>query len=287
MENKIFIGGVLSILFLLGTVFGVTHSRHSKQIVHNEIQRAPAKSSIKETRTKIAIIDTGIRLNAHTRKYLCKTGHKSFIYGQKPLQDAHGHGTNVASLIIPHMDNKLQCLVIVKFWDTNMGTANGMELVRLSLLHVEKLGVSYINMSLTGTEPDHSEYQYVKRLLKKGVKIAVAAGNENMNLDKTCQSYPACYNFTSKNFRVVGSSTPGLRALQRTVRVKKSPKKEKPRIVKVNGKWYEQYEYSNKGSRITHWANGSNVGKPVMTGTSQATATITGKWIKEGSRGTN
>lgn len=279
MEDKIFIGGILTLTLVLGGVF------FSAKYNTTEPQRISAQTAQKETRTKIAIIDTGIRVNSHNKKYLCKFGHKSFIYGQNPLQDAHGHGTNVASLIIPNMDNKRQCLVIVKFWDVNMGSANGMELVRLSLLHVEKLGVSYINMSLTGNEPDHLEYQYIKRLINKGVRIAVAAGNDNMNLDKTCQAYPACYNFKSKNFRVVGSNTMGLKALQRTIRVGKAPKRVQ--IVKINGKWFEKYPYSNLGNRVTHWENGTNRGTPQMTGTSQATAIVTGKWVKEFSGGSN
>lgn len=233
---------------------------------------------VKETRQKVMVIDTGIIVTPQIKPYLCTTGHKSYIYGQNPLTDLHGHGTNVAGLIALGMNPKKQCLLIVKFWDANMGNTNGMELVRAALRYAIKIKPAFINMSLGGDQPDHLEMGYIKTLIKQGTKIAVAAGNNHQNLNISCNYFPACYNINNRNFRVVGSNTSKLMPLQRRIRVRG---KHKPiKITKVNGKYFEVHPYSNFGSRVTHWEDGTEKGYRKFHGTSQATAISMSKWVQ-------
>ena len=67
----------------------------------------------KETRIKIAIIDTGIDVTPKIAPYLCNSGHKSFhgafSFGSYDVfKDSvpQKHGTNVADLIAQNLDKK-------------------------------------------------------------------------------------------------------------------------------------------------------------------------------------
>ena len=233
-------------------------------------------ASAEDSRQIIMVIDTGLNMTKEIEPYVCEAGHKSYIFGQKALEDHNGHGSNVAGLIAKGMNPKKQCLVIVKFWDQDMNGVDTIELVREALRYAIALKPAFINMSLTGRTPDHLEMRYVNKLISMGVNIAVAAGNENRDLDKSCRSFPACYKINSPHFRVVGSNTVRLEPLSRTI-ILKGPRQE---VRRVNGKYYKVFRYSNYGKRITNWENGTLVGSPKMTGTSQATAISMSKWVQ-------
>src|SRR5690606_16619997 len=97
----------------------------SLQISKEAEEREPA--SAEDSRQIIMVIDTGLKMTKEIYPYVCQAGHKSYIFGQKALEDHNGHGTNVAGLIAKGMDPKKQCLVIVKFWDQDMNGVNTME----------------------------------------------------------------------------------------------------------------------------------------------------------------
>jgi len=156
-----------------------------------------------ENRIKIAIVDTGIKLTDETKPWLCADNQYDFT--SKGLQDVHGHGTNVAGLIVKGLDVSKYCLVIMKYWhddkEANLAT-------QASILNawkeLETLKVSYVNMSLVGELFSQDEYNAIKALISKGTKVVVSSGNNQMNLDCSCFAFPACYNF-DKNFYVVGA----------------------------------------------------------------------------------
>ena len=248
-------------------------------VLFNDVpQRDIASVKTKETRQMIMVIDTGIQVTRQIKPYLCSTGHKSFIFGHHPLEDYHGHGTNVAGLIAKGMDPKKQCLVIVKYWDKDI-KSNVVDLIKAALRYAIKLKPAYVNMSLGGPQASHWELEYLQILIKNGTKIAVAAGNDGKNLDQGCYYFPACYNLPVNNFRVVGSNTSKLYRPDEVI------KDARGRIIRfpikmINGNYYQVHKYSNFGSRVTHWENGTDKGYKSMHGSSQATAISMSRWIQ-------
>lgn len=203
--------------------------------------------SDKDGREKIVIIDTGLKITKEITPYLCSSSYDSTKTG---IKDNHGHGTNIVNIIAENMNPKKNCLYIIKFWNNGEleGTFNNY---MKALRHIKTLtNVTYINLSLDGPLPDNDEMDLLKHFLSKNIKINVAAGNNNLNLDETCRAFPACYKISNPNFHVVGSNT-GF--------------------------------YSNKGKVVKYWENGSIVkaGGFTFSGTSQATAIHTRNMLEK------
>ncbi len=115
-------------------------------------------------------------------------------------------------------------------------------------------------MSLEGNTFKFLDYRFLQILLNNGTNVAVAAGNSNKNLNEKCNVFPACLNLNSNNFRVVGSNTANVYVVNNTVTYSK---------------------YSNYGTVVTALEDGTDKGTPQMSGTSQATAIYTSKWINQ------
>lgn len=152
-------------------------------------------------RIKIAVIDTGIKYSSDITPYLCNEEHKDFT--STSIIDNNGHGTAVSKLIIRNLDPSKHCLLILKWINTTSKASNHN--IELALFYSYLLGVQYINMSLSGEDSySDMEYKVIGLLLKSGTKIVVAAGNNNKDLSKNCNIFPACYNY-NKNFYVVAN----------------------------------------------------------------------------------
>lgn len=205
-----------------------------------------------EPRIKIAVIDTGVDLKkTNLLPYVCSEGNISFVKG-KALEDSIGHGTNVIGLIADKIDPVRFCILVLKTCGEDLQIVNN---TNKAIAYAIKQNVKYINMSFNGNIPDETEFKLIKLALSKGIKIAVAAGNEGKDLDRKCDSFPACYTkyLNSKLFRVVGSNT----------------------------KFVIGRNYANYGKIVKYKEDGTYVGSPRMTGTSQSTAILMGKWISE------
>lgn len=210
-------------------------------------------SALADPRIKIAVIDTGVNsARMDLMPYICADGNHSFV-STLPLEDKNTHGTNVVTLISKNIDPSKYCLLIVKYFDFE--TTDSNENLNKAILYAITSKAAFINMSVVGPEPDVKEFLLLDAAVKRHIRIAVAAGNLNIDLDKTCNQYPACYKvlLNDKYFHVVGSSTYRARELP----------------------------YSNHGEIVKFTEDGTEVGYPVKTGTSQATAIHTGKWVHE------
>jgi subtilisin family serine protease len=205
--------------------------------------------TVKEKRVKIAVIDTGIRAKTQIERYLCADGHKDFT--GTGLVDRDGHGTNIAGIIAKKMDPKKQCIVIIKSFDPL--SKNSTETLVNALKWAQNQNVKFVNYSGGGAGKNLEEESTIGSMLNYGVTVIVAAGNDSKNLSADCYYYPACYAFKNKNFYVVG-----------------------------NGQGIYRSPSSNWGGPITNIENGENVEGEgiILTGTSQATAVMTGKLIK-------
>jgi hypothetical protein len=215
-----------------------------------------------ENRIKIAVIDTGYDVTPELQPFICSKGHASFV-DDFPMRDSHKskHGTNVVGLIAKNLNPNKHCILIIKFYNEYLSAAEFGNFVRLGIEYAISQNARYINLSLSGSAPAYMEYLALEQALMHGIKVSVAAGNGRetpkgsvgIDLDKKCAAFPACYSFRTmqSNFHVVGSS--GSR-------------------------------FSNRGQVVKFWENGNQVGKPALSGTSQAAAIHTGKTVKADSK---
>lgn len=245
MRIKWIASGVVFLSLLVLISFSFLNSGNAAEFV---------SGGLPENRVKIAVIDTGMEMNPYLKPFLCRGGHTSFV-DDAPISDGHRgrHGTNVAGLIADNLDPKKHCLLIIKFYSQYLGSIEFKDFVRMGIEYAITQNVQYINLSLGGPDSMFLEYLSIEKALRLGIKVSVAAGNDGKDLDKKCYYYPACYDFKvqKENFRVVGSK--GSR-------------------------------FSNRGKIVKFWEDGNDVGVPLMSGTSQATAIQTGKWVKADSK---
>jgi len=265
----------------------------SAGVVHGTARQEEAKKPkrVEETRVKIAVIDTGINVSPKLKPFLCTSGHISLV-DDFPLRDSNVqmHGTNIVGLISENLDPKRECILIIKFYKDGLHE-DFFKKVRTAVDYAVFRQVKFINMSLGGEGVSDLEKLAISNAIDKKIRIAVAAGNGlfkpikdkdgkfvrldgtrdkvdrwprkyyaawiGQDLDKNCYYFPACYQFPSEYFRVVGSNTG------------------------YENDFGGENRYSNYGKKVTHWENGTNVGTPKMKGTSQATAINLGKWVRE------
>lgn len=215
---------------------------------------------------RIGILDTGFGFNdlGHDAP-LCKYGHKDFSTDQKftsaydtkapvPL-DSHGHGTNVAGLIHEFASKgpNSYCFVIIKYWNSKQKGYESVAAAVAAMKYANNLKLEVINYSGGGPTENQEERNAVVQLLDRGALIIAAAGNEKQYLDGVTNAYfPAMYD---RRITIVG-----------------------------NKDFYGNKEpSSNYGPYVTTWENGVNQTAYgiTMTGTSQATAIVTGKRVKD------
>lgn len=139
---------------------------------------------------KVAVIDTGIEAEYLNNANLCLSGHKSFV--DDTITDYMGHGTNVVGLINTHAKGADYCLIVIKFANRRLATSNATNFIK-ALEYIKELKPDIVNISVSGPEPITKEKHIIKQLLDRNIKIVVAAGNEERNLNISCKSYPACY----------------------------------------------------------------------------------------------
>lgn len=192
---------------------------------------------------------------------LCRFGHKDFSLDQEYTEefdtvnavpkDLHGHGTHIAGLIDKEAKaaNLNYCLVIIKYYndkDDGYGIANLNGMIK-AIEYATRIKADFINMSGGGIVRSEEEIAAVKKFLDQGGTFVAAAGNESVNMD-FFHFYPAQ---DDDRVIVVGNGT------------------DKDHHAKS----------SNYGDRVNIWENGQNLPMydMAMSGTSQATAVVTGK----------
>lgn len=207
---------------------------------------------------KIAVIDTGYSNTVFREDVnLCPGEHADFVnndlFLSKPPVDSilEKHGTNIAFLIDSQIDKKYKdsyCLVIIRYYSYKP-KLDYLDKSNKAIEYAISIGADYINYSAGGKTQNPLETKLVKTALDKGIVFVAAAGNESENLD-TKTFYPA---MSDPRVIVVGN---------------------------VDGN-NNRVDSSNYGKVVDVWEVGheASAGGVTLTGTSQATAIVTGKLV--------
>lgn len=135
---------------------------------------------------KVAIIDTGFDFKYISEVPICAGLSRDFT--GEGLNDFIGHGTNVTGLITKDLKKLNYCVVFIKAFSKNQ-----KYYLSEALEYAAKINADIVNLSAGGLNPDSREKRATLNLLNKKVTIVTAAGNDLLDLDKSCIYYPACY----------------------------------------------------------------------------------------------
>lgn len=162
----------------------------------NCTQSPPPPPTQQQPKIKIAVIDTGYDVNmAKANGYpplkLCKEGHYDFTRGTSEVGNSYPHGTMTASLIAATLQYVDYCAIVYTVFTPELHLIRDSITTSLKLAYQNE--VDYVNISITGLEPDPDEEKAVKDLYYDGIMVFAAAGNEGRDLGGRCNSYLTCY----------------------------------------------------------------------------------------------
>jgi thermitase len=185
----------------------------------------------------------------------------NFVSGNHNLSDNHGHGTHITGIIAAEANNNKGIVGIapevsimtLKYFDPLIPGSDNLKNTIKAINYAVKMGANIINYSGGGLEYSQDEFEAVASARKKGILFVAAAGNEKSNSDKI-PYYPADYNLD--NIISVTAFNPAVEVLS-------------------SSNWgTESVHIAAPGQNVISTLPGNAYG--FMTGTSQATAFVTG-----------
>jgi subtilisin family serine protease len=122
----------------------------------------------------------------------------NFVTNTSDVQDHHGHGTHVTSLIINNLkklnkENYIK-IQIVKYFHADNDTHNILKASNNSFKYAAQFNPTLINYSGGGYTASAEEKSILNSFANKETLIITASGNQNNNND-VLPYYPASYNF--------------------------------------------------------------------------------------------
>ncbi len=218
----------------------------------------------------VAVIDTGLDVNHPAIKNSLWNNPKptmadphgwDFAKNTGTLRDPHGHGTHIAGIIAGNGHGadsfKGVCpgvrIMALRYYDEkaagDVNLTNTVKAINYAVDH----GANIINYSGGGAMFSTPEYSALKRAEEKGILVVAAAGNEHTNSDKDLY-FPAAYNL--KNIiSVTAIDVNG--------------------VILPSSNWgVQKVHVAAPGNQILSTLPNNSYG--FMTGTSQATAFVTG-----------
>jgi thermitase len=185
----------------------------------------------------------------------------NFVHNNGDLTDNHGHGTHIAGAIgaeggngtgISGVAPKVS-LIIAKYYDPKASSNNNLVNTVLSIRYCISVGAQIINYSGGGLDPSEKEKEAIALAREKGILFVAAAGNEQSNSDVQ-KYYPADYD------------------LDNIISVTAVDQKQE--VLPTSNYGIQSVDIAAPGKNIYSTLPGSRYG--YMTGTSQATAVVTG-----------
>lgn len=185
----------------------------------------------------------------------------NFSAGNADLTDTHGHGTHIAGIIgakrvsekLPHGVAENVSLMVLKYYDPKTGGENNLTNSVQAILYAIRMKAQIINYSGGGSDPSAEEAIALRLAEKNGIVVVAAAGNEKSNSD-VHKYYPASYRL---------SNIISVTALD-----------ENQEVLPSSNYGSLSVDIAAPGKAIESTVPGGGYGK--MTGTSQATAFVTG-----------
>lgn len=186
----------------------------------------------------------------------------NFADNNNDLSDHHGHGTHVAGLIAAHRVAPFEFqgvapesrLMILKYYDPTSAHHHNLESSTAALRYAIKMGADIINFSIGGDTKSVDEELVIREASRANILVVAAAGNDALNNDLK-GFYPATYSI--ENLISVASLKTGV-----------------DRLLTSSNYGRETVDISAPGEDILSSLPGGRYGR--MTGTSQATALVTG-----------
>jgi len=179
-----------------------------------------------------------------------------FVKSRDADQDPVGHGTHIAGLIVDSSDKKA-LIMSLRYYDTKQSGDVNMKYSVLAIRYAIKMGAQIINYSGGGPHPDSDERSALLEASKKNILVVAAAGNDSRRLGQS-GFYPATYGFS--NILSV-ASTNAMGNLSRHSNF------DPLKIL-----------LSAPGEKVLSSLPGHQLGR--MSGTSQATAFVTGYAVR-------
>lgn len=211
----------------------------------------------------VATIDTGIDLKNPKLKRAVKRDQNGNLIGKAfgsaaSIQDVHGHGTHIADLI-SREDNCIRIVPFSYYVDPNLEMfLSTTESFDMALEAAISINPDIINISGGGYGFSIREFALVKRAEILGITIVSAAGNDGKNIDSFSEGFfPGSYK--TSNIISVGAVT-------------------------ADGTYFDRANYGKSvdiaalGKDVS--ATGLNGQTTVLSGTSQATAIVSGAIAK-------
>jgi thermitase len=185
----------------------------------------------------------------------------NFVANNNDLTDNHGHGTHISGIVGAEGGNGIGIsgvspkvsLMCLKYYDPKSGGGDNLKNTIRAIRYAIQMGADIINYSGGGLEYSAEEYQAVKAARDAGILFVAAAGNEYSNSDKS-HYFPANYSLDN-----IVSVT----AINQSAQVLKS-----------SNYGIQTVHIAAPGENIFSTLPGAKYG--VMTGTSQATAFVSG-----------
>lgn len=118
----------------------------------------------------------------------------NFVDGSGNVQDHHGHGTHISG-IIHHSAPQAQIMAL-KYFDTKNAGAETLTGTVRAIRYATRMGARIINFSGGGLEPDPEERAAIAEAEALGILFIAAAGNERSNSDSR-PFYPAGYGLSN------------------------------------------------------------------------------------------
>ncbi len=150
-------------------------------------------------RGHIYVLDTEVSVTAN-EPYICKeaaserSSMRSAVRASKAKQGLQAHGDNVVSIIGSKIDKSRYCIIpVTVFFGPELRFDEEVYLKSLYTALQDPMAVG-VNLSQAGGRAVPGERESFSALVKRGVKVVVAAGNESLVLSEvSCPIYPACH----------------------------------------------------------------------------------------------
>lgn len=188
----------------------------------------------------------------------------NFVQNNNLLYDNHGHGTHISGIIGAHSKDSdgvsgvapKVSIMTLKYFDPKVPNTNNLKNTIDAIRYAVKMKANIINYSGGGTDYSPEEFAAIKEAEQAGVLVVAAAGNERSNSDEAGKHYyPADYDLTN-----IISVT--------------AVNKEETKVLPSSNYGVRTVDLAAPGENI--YSTLPNNGYGLMTGTSQATAFVTG-----------